>query len=72
MLSYRKQSDTMDSTQNRALKFGYFILGIAAPVAALLLWAKLGQPKRRKAQIDRAHDITVRREACEAGSHERT
>ena len=49
----------MDSTQDRALKFGYFVLGIALPVAGLVLWKKLGLPKRRRDEIDRAHDITV-------------
>ena len=49
----------MDSTQDRALKFGYFALGIAAPITALVLWQKFGRPKQRRDEIDRAHDITV-------------
>lgn len=49
----------MDLTQDRALKFGYFVLGIAVPVAAVVLWKKLCQSNRRKDQIDRAHDVTV-------------
>ena len=49
----------MDSTHDRALKFGYFALGLAAPIAALVLWKKLAKPERRKNEIDRAHDITV-------------
>jgi hypothetical protein len=49
----------MNPTQNRALKFAYFVLGIAAPVVALVLFKKLGTPKQRRDEIDRAHDITV-------------
>jgi uncharacterized membrane protein YuzA (DUF378 family) len=49
----------MTSTQTPALKFTYFVLGIAGPIAALVLWKKLGQPEQRKHEIDRAHDVTV-------------
>ena len=51
----------MTTSQDRALKFTYFILGIAAPVAALLFLSNNdGWPWNRRIQeIDKAHDITV-------------
>jgi hypothetical protein len=49
----------MNSKQDRAWKFAYFALGLAAPVAAVFLWKRCEQPKRRRDEIDRAHDITV-------------
>jgi hypothetical protein len=46
-------------TQNRAVKFMYFVLGIALPVAGYVLWCRTGHFACRKARVDRAHDITV-------------
>ena len=47
------------ATQNRVVKLAYFVLGIAAPIAALMVWSRLNCGCRRKEEIDRAHDITV-------------
>ena len=51
----------MTQTQDRALKFVYFVLGIAAPVAGYVLWSKTNgfQFNHRKNKIDQAHDVTV-------------
>lgn len=50
----------MLDTQSRALKFMYFVLGIALPVAGYALWSRTDAFRlRRKARVDRAHDITV-------------
>lgn len=46
----------MSETQARGKKFAYFLLGIAVPLAAFLIWPK---PASRKKEIDKAHDITV-------------
>jgi len=47
-------------TQDRVLKFVYFVLGISLPVAGYLLWQKTeGFGLTRKARVDQAHDITV-------------
>jgi len=51
----------MTDVQDRALKFGYFVLGAVLPIATYLLWSKTDGFRlfRRKAHIDQAHDITV-------------
>ena len=51
----------MTDTQARSLKFTYFVLGIALPVAGWLLWSRFGGIciGTRKADVDRAHDVTV-------------
>ena len=51
----------MTSTQDRSLKFVYFVLGIALPVAGYLIWSKTNgfRSPDRDQEIDRAHDITV-------------
>lgn len=43
---------------DRTLKFTYFVLGIALPIAGYVLWSKAGC-SCRKSQIDKAHDVTV-------------
>ena len=51
----------MTQTKNPALKFSYFVLGVAVPLAAYLLWCGSGAVRfcRRKSRVDKAHDITV-------------
>lgn len=50
----------MLDTQPRALKFAYFVLGIALPIAGLAIWSVTnGFRIVRKAELDRAHDVTV-------------
>jgi hypothetical protein len=50
----------MQDTQWRALKFVYFVLGIALPIAGYIIWSRTdGFGIGKKAQVDRAHDITV-------------
>jgi hypothetical protein len=48
-------------TPNRTLKFTYFVLGIALPIAGYVLWSKTRGFGwfSRKTEIDKAHDITV-------------
>jgi hypothetical protein len=46
----------MNDMSNRDLKFLYFLLGIALPIASYAIWSRLSG---RKEEIDRAHDITV-------------
>jgi hypothetical protein len=50
----------MADTQTRKLKFVYFLLGIAMPIAGYIIWCKTdGFGCGRKARVDRAHDVTV-------------
>jgi hypothetical protein len=51
----------MSETKNPALKFGYFVLGIAAPLAAYLVWCRTGGLRfcTKKSRVDKAHDLTV-------------
>jgi hypothetical protein len=50
----------MADTQTRVLKFVYFLLGIAMPIAGYLIWCNTGGfGCSRKERVDRAHDITV-------------
>ncbi|MBV9767685.1 MAG: hypothetical protein JOZ48_22790 [Acidobacteriaceae bacterium] len=52
----------MTDTQSRFLKFVYFLLGTALPIGGYLLWSKTDAFRghtRRRARVDKAHDITV-------------
>jgi len=50
----------MTDIQDRGLKLAYFMLGIAVPLAAVLIWSKTdGFKLGRKARIDQARDLTV-------------
>lgn len=51
----------MIDTQKRALKFMYFVLGIALPIAGYMLWSRTDTFRccTRKSEVDKAHDITV-------------
>ncbi len=51
----------MTDIQNRGLKFAYFVLGIALPVAGYLLWSKNVRLPffSKKERVDQAHDVTV-------------
>jgi len=51
----------MAATKNPALKFAYFALGIALPMAGYLFWCRAGGRFfcTKKARVDKAHDITV-------------
>ena len=51
----------MTDTQSRTLKFAYFVLGIALPIAGYLVWSKTGGFTfcSKKHRVDQAHDITV-------------
>lgn len=59
-----KWAESFQRTQmtNANTKFTYFLIGIALPVTAYLLWFKTdwfrGASKRHQ-EIDRSHDITV-------------
>ncbi len=57
-MAYIKKGNFMDS-QERGRKFAIFVLGIALPIAGWLFWSKTGGFGRKKAQTDRAHDVTV-------------
>lgn len=47
-------------SQRRVLKFVYFVLGIALPIAAYVIWSRTdGFRLGRKSQVDRALDDTV-------------
>ncbi len=46
----------MNDTCNRGLKWLFFLLGLALPVAGYAIWCKTAD---RKKEIDQAHDITV-------------
>lgn len=49
------------AAQNRGVKFAYFILGIALPIAGFIVWNKTDGFRcfTRKSHIDKMHDITV-------------
>ena len=51
----------MAEIKNPTLKFAYLVLGIAAPLAAYVLWFKTDGFRFRttKGRVDKAHDITV-------------
>ena len=51
----------MAERTNPTLKFGYFVLGLVAPIAAYLVWYRTGGLRlcTRKSHVDKAHDITV-------------
>jgi hypothetical protein len=48
----------MTDSQDKTLRFVYFLLGIALPLAGFAIWAKNSQGNRRS-EVDKAHDITV-------------
>ena len=45
------------SIPSRTLKFTYFVLGIALPIAGYVLWSKAGCGCK-KSRIDKAHDTS--------------
>ena len=51
----------MTDKQIRSLRFVYFVLGIALPLAGYFVWSKTDgfQFSRKKQRVDQAHDITV-------------
>ena len=51
----------MAETEDRVLKFTYFVVGIAVPVLGYFLWSKTDGFGffGRKAHVDKAHDVTV-------------
>jgi len=50
----------MTESQSRLLRFAYFLMGIALPIAGYIMWTKSdGFGCHRKARVDKAHDITV-------------
>jgi hypothetical protein len=50
----------MLESQGRLLKFIYFVLGIALPVAGYVIWSRTdGFRITKKSRVDRAHDTTV-------------
>jgi hypothetical protein len=51
----------MTEIEDRGLKFAYFVLGIALPIAGYVLWSKTNGFRflSKKAQVDQAVDITV-------------
>ncbi len=52
----------MTDTQKRVLKFVYFVLGTALPIAGYMLWSKTNGFRcwcSDRARVDKAHDITV-------------
>ena len=51
----------MTEAQTRSLKFAYFILGIALPVAGFFVWSRKEGFRffQRKSHIDKMHDATV-------------
>lgn len=59
--SIEKRTCKQMHRQSRALKFMYFVLGIALPIAGYMLWSRTFgfRDCSRKAQVDKAHDITV-------------
>jgi hypothetical protein len=48
----------MSETTSKTRKLVYFLLGAGVPVAAYFIWSKTCLCSR-KAEVDRAHDITV-------------
>ena len=51
----------MDSQEDRLRKFAFFVLGITLPIAGWLFLSKSGGLGfgTKKAETDRAHDVTV-------------
>jgi len=48
-------------TSSRTLKFTYFVLGIALPIAGYVLWSRTDGFRlcSKKTRVDKAHDLTV-------------
>jgi hypothetical protein len=51
-------TDMRECNPNRVLRFAYFLLGIALPLAGLAIWSRTAGATR-KSEVDKAHDITV-------------
>jgi hypothetical protein len=51
----------MTDIQYRGLKFVYFVLGVALPIAGYVLWSKTDgfHLFKKGAHTDQAHDVTV-------------
>lgn len=51
----------MTDTQDKALKFAYFLLGISLPIAGYVFWSKIDRfgLGNKKARQDEARDIAV-------------
>ena len=47
----------MTDQQDRGLKLAYFIIGLAVPIVGFTLWVQGKQ--NRRAEVDKAHDVTV-------------
>jgi hypothetical protein len=56
----RCKVNKMIETQNPTRKFAYFVLGIAVPLAAYVIWSRtIGAKCAMRKRVDEAHDITV-------------
>jgi hypothetical protein len=49
---------TLNDSQERALRFAYFLLGVALPLIGWSLWSSKKASNRRD-EVSQAHDITV-------------
>ncbi|MFL6415355.1 MAG: hypothetical protein ACJ74Y_06765 [Bryobacteraceae bacterium] len=51
----------MTDAQDRGLKFAYFLIGVALPIVGLAFWVRANglSGTNRRAQVDKAHDVTV-------------
>ena len=51
----------MTEAQTRGMKFAYFLIGIALPIAGLALWARSNEASdpSGEGRVDQAHDVTV-------------
>ena len=56
-----ERGNIVTGTQDRSLKFAYFLLGIALPVAGYFVWLKTNGFRHfsKKAHVDEMHDATV-------------
>jgi hypothetical protein len=54
------EDSIVNAAQNRGVKFAYFILGIALPIAGFIVWNKTDGFRcfGRKSHIDKMRDIT--------------
>jgi hypothetical protein len=48
----------MTDAQDRTVRFIWFLVGVALPLAGFALWSRKSR-NTRHSQIDQAHDITV-------------
>jgi hypothetical protein len=60
MQRYIHETNPVTEPQNRGLKFAYFLLGIALPMAGYFVWSRtIGESLQRKKRKNQLQEIAV-------------